>query len=486
MTKQADLEKLSNLFKRNNRWANFGPVLNGVNINGFRGINDLDINFESPIIAFSGINGSGKSTIIQLLSCAYRKPVTEVSKKRRYYIKDFFNMGLLDPSPFTTDAKVMYKYTTSKQDYEQTVTVTRATHEWSGYKRQPERITSYVGFTFYIPKVERRDFSVYHSQHITVEEGRLPSEEAMLWTKRILGNVYEQIDFATVRHANKEAEVGRLKRNGARYSENNMGFGEARILYFVDLLENSPDNSLFVFEEPETSLHPVAQYKFAEYLLNVVLRKKHQIFLSTHSENLLDGLPVESRKFLIREGTKIYIVNGISINQAKCFLSGYNFPALLIIVEDKVSRILTTEIIRCIEPNLIPQINIEIGGDKKELGNVVRILKSFGKNVIGFRDADIGENQKEKLYSLPGSQAPEREILNSNAVKEYLNKVYKFNVENYLSENPDLNHHEYFEKIAMKIAVFEEVLITESARIYSQDLSKEEKEIILQKINSNL
>ena len=46
-----------------------------------------------------------------------------------------------------------------------------------------------------------------------------------------------------------------------------MGFGEGRVLYIVDKLESAPQQSLFVLEEPETSLHENAQYELAKYLL---------------------------------------------------------------------------------------------------------------------------------------------------------------------------------------------------------------------------
>lgn len=74
-----------------------------------------------------------------------------------------------------------------------------------------------------------------------------------------------------------------------------MGFGEGRTLYLVDLLENSPEQSLFVIEEPETSLHEHAQHELAKYLLDVCFRRHHQVILSTHSDQILSALPSASR-----------------------------------------------------------------------------------------------------------------------------------------------------------------------------------------------
>ena len=56
-------KQLINKFAPQNRYANFGSALRSVRIDGFRGINDLEIPFEYPVVAISGLNGSGKSTV---------------------------------------------------------------------------------------------------------------------------------------------------------------------------------------------------------------------------------------------------------------------------------------------------------------------------------------------------------------------------------------------------------------------------------------
>ncbi|WP_148425047.1 AAA family ATPase [Komagataeibacter europaeus] len=55
-------KKLSEKYKIGNRYKNFGPVISSVTIHGFRGIS-AKINFDYPITALSGFNGSGKSTV---------------------------------------------------------------------------------------------------------------------------------------------------------------------------------------------------------------------------------------------------------------------------------------------------------------------------------------------------------------------------------------------------------------------------------------
>ena len=100
-------------------------------------------------------------------------------------------------------------------------------------------------------------------------ESRVLSEEAAANVSKILALPYEQLDFTEVSHYARTAELAMATRNGQRYSENHMGFGEGRVVYVVNTMESAPAQSLFVLEEPETSLHGDAQCRLARYLVEV-------------------------------------------------------------------------------------------------------------------------------------------------------------------------------------------------------------------------
>ena len=81
-----------------------------------------------------------------------------------------------------------------------------------------------------------------------------------------------------------------------RYSENHMGCGQGRLIRMIDAIENAPEQSLIVIEEPETALHQDAQHNLAIYFLEVCKRKRHQIIVTTHSPTIVDAMPMEARK----------------------------------------------------------------------------------------------------------------------------------------------------------------------------------------------
>lgn len=465
-------KKLQSKYAEKNRYANFGPCLRKVHIDGFRGINSLDLKLDFPITVVSGLNGAGKSTVGQLAICAYKKPSTSVEYKR-HYIKDFFPISPADPKPISDGAKVIYFYETDDHRKPQEVTVSRAKSAWSGYKRQPERHCYYVGFTVYIPKVERRDLSVYGGANLQFTERRDIDEDVIGKMARIIGHKYDDVTFQGIAHKGKESEVGIASRLGYSYSENNMGFGEGRILYTVDKLENSPEQSLFILEEPETSLHESAQHEFAKYLLDVCNRRHHQIILSTHSSVIINALPSESRKLILRDENGVDIINKISSNQVRSILSSGHVRQLDVCVEDIFAKVLLTEIIRIKKKELLKAVAIHDIGDKDAVREAVRVLNKTGKKAIAVRDADVGPAPGEALYSFPGELPPEKEVFQHPEVKGLLKQKYDLDVDWVLQRDEVTDHHKYAVCLASEAETEESVIRTVAIERYIKEIDGE-------------
>ncbi len=464
----ADIRKqLLAQFQGTHLYGNFGAIIKSMTINGFRGINNLEINFEYPITAIRCTNGSGKSTIGQLAVCSYKQPKTNKRYARRY-VKDFFPVSQLD-NPFASNASVKFQYATNTTQL-QDLTVSRQTSEWSGYKRQPERHSFYVGFAIYIPKVERKDISIYNSGSFTVGNKRIISNDIKAQVSNILNNKYDEVAFQEITHKNRNIELGLVQKYGYSYSENNMGFGEGRLMYMIDLFENEPNNSLFVLEEPETSLHEDAQYKFVKYLMDVCSRKKHQIIISTHSSIILEALPPEGRKFIIRDTSGVKVLDRVSANRAKSILTDGYSKALTICVEDDFALLKLREAIRRLRPGYLPNIQISIMGDFKAVANTVELLRSQGINAIGVRDADIGASIAKKLFKLPGTLPPEKEVYENPQVQKELNAKYSIDINTIFSGYSDIDHHKYGEIISDKAYCSQEAMNIDAINLYFEDV----------------
>jgi predicted ATPase len=473
----SDASKLQSKYSEKNRYSNFGPCLRKIHIHGFRGVSSLDFEIDFPITAVTGLNGAGKSTIGQLAICAYKKPSTSFDYKRQY-IKDFFPVSPADPKPISDEAKVIYCYETNDYKKQQEVTLSRKQSAWSDYKRQPERHCYYVGFTVYIPKVERRDLSVYGGSTLQFTEKRDIDNEVIKKMARIIGHKYDDVTFQGVSHKGKESEVGIASRLGYSYSENNMGFGEGRILYIVDKLETSPVQSLFILEEPETSLHESAQHEFAKYLLDVCNRRQHQIILSTHSSVIINALPPEARKLIIRDESGVDIRNKISSHQVRSILSDGHIRQLDICVEDIFAKLLLKEIIRIKKKELLKVVAIHDIGDKDAVREAVNVLKKTGKKAIAVRDADVGSAAQDSMYSFPGNKPPEKEVFNNANVKALLKDKYGLDFDWVLQKNNVTDHHKFAKYYANEVETEEAIIRIVAIERYISDIDSEFDELI--------
>jgi len=469
-------KELQKMFSSREKYSNFGPALSSVTIHGFRGIENLTIDIESPITAITGLNGTGKSTIAQLCICGYKKPKTESKKYSRQYIAKYFPASKADPNPFLDDASVNYSYLTNAHDTVQEVKVYRSNSQWEGYKRQPERHCRYIGFSFYIPKVERIDISIYGRDSVEISNENSLNDYAIQAISKILNHPYSLLTSATVKHKKIVTDIGFASKFGKKYSENNMGFGEGRLFYIVNSLETAPEQSLFILEEPETSLHEHAQYEFAKYLIDVVIRRKHQIVLTTHSKTIINALPRDSRKMLYYEGSNLRISNQTSTAEATGLLSLGRSADKIILVEDLKAKALLTEVIRKAKPTLLNGVRISFVGNDDVVSNLTKRFTSDGYNTVGVRDGDKGEDLRNKIYKLPGSLPPEKEVFCSDNVVSLISSHYNINLSDWVSLNEDKDFHEWPGLLAEEVRKSEDGLWEEMAKAYCDGVNFNELE----------
>ena len=464
--------KLQALFAPEHRYPNFGDVLVRLNVQGFRCHASTVVEIESPLTAFCGLNGTGKSTLLQLAAAAYRNATGD---PHRYYVRDFIVSGTLDPAPFSPDASVEYGYWQEDRSTRR-VTITRSDPEkrWRGYKRQPGRRVYFAGMGLYLPRVEIRDFAVRNASKISVVNTESVSDASKERVARILGCSYESMEANIVKHAGRTSEVVTVARAGNSYSEANMGCGEGRAQHITRVLETLPPKSLVLLEEPETSLHPSAQHEFGRYLIDICLEKRHQIIVTTHSEYLLTALPSASRIYIDRSPSGLRLIRGITTAQAISLMTEGHDKALNILVEDDVAEAVLLEILRRSDPAFLRTVRVCRGGDTKAIHSIMTAISSTGLPVAAVRDADKGDSPSENLFKLPGTLPPEREILNTTPVRDFLSSQYGLNLGDFLAGAQTTDHHEWFGRIAGSVSVSCDGLILDLTRVYVAHLSQNE------------
>lgn len=470
--------RLQAMFEETNRFGSFGNVLMQMHVRGFRCHSNTVIEIQSPITAFCGLNGTGKSTLLQLAAVCYRQ-----HEQWPYYVSDFLVVGALDPNPFSTEASVEYKYWQEKRNL-RTLTLSRSSKSsrWQGYRRRPERTVFFAGMGLYLPRIEKRDFIVREARKLSIENTTSIDQRINQCASRILARSYETMQTNTVKYYKKSGKVVSVKRSNTTYSEAHMGCGEGRAIHLVTALEGLPDQSLVLIEEPETSLHPSAQYEFGRYLVEVCIEKRHQVILSTHSEFILEALPSASRIYLNETSTGIEPIIGLTASQAKSLMAQGCVKALSILVEDECAASVLREIIRSIDPTFLRSVGIHPAGDCDTIAMTVRTLQTTGLPVTAVRDADRGPDPSNNIFALPGSHSPEREILNSQRVRQYFESTYAVVLQDLDANLSQVDHHKWFRHIAERINHNETALLNEAARVYVGGLSENDRSTLTEQL----
>ncbi|MFE2361074.1 ATP-dependent nuclease [Streptomyces virginiae] len=258
-------------------------------------------------------------------------------------------------------------------------------------------------------------------------------------------------------------------RSGRRYSENHMGTGEGRVLYMVNTMETAPPKSLVILEEPETSLHGDAQVRLAKYLVEVALRRGHQIIITTHSSAILGQLGRDSVVYLRRTPTgDVTATHGLSTYQIDSHLQreGRIPGGITVCVEDEFARHLATEIFRTVDPDLLTGCSFLTIGGGQEIPKAVKLLREAQVRAVGLSDGDMPHDGTGGVRTLPGTEPPEKEVFAHPAVKSHFADVpYSIDLDEVLAGVAD--HHDYAQTVAARLLLDEVAVISVACRTYA-------------------
>ncbi len=457
-------------FAAANRFANFGSVLERIQVSGFRVHNNTILEIRNPITAICGLNGTGKSTVLQVAAAAYKNPGGP-----HFYLKKFFVVSGLDPVPYADNAAVIYSYC-ERDGRTGQVTIARnagaARKGWTGYKRRRDRHVFYGGVGMFIPKVEKRDFLVYGAAKLVIDGHTDVPQLVKEWVSRIIGRSYDEIHSVQAHAGTRSGRVLRFNRSTVKYSEAHMGFGEGRVAYLVQHLETMPERSLALFEEPETSLHPSAQHQLGMYFMDVCIRRGHQIILTTHSEYLLRALPSTSRIYFHLADGGVRQVVGLTASHAASLMTEGHDRSLTVLVEDDCARAVLTEIIRRADPDWLRAINIHEGGDCHSIATTMKVLKDSGVAVAAVLDGDQAARPADGVFVLPGDLPPERTLFELAEVRDHINATYGLEWNDFYAGEglANVNHHEWVSRLASRLAMDNSSLTSELSRVAAGSL----------------
>jgi predicted ATPase len=393
-----EVKRLERSWQNETAWP---KRLDWVEIDNIRGWQGQRIKFPFPIVAISGENGSGKSTIIQSCAAVYQrqKSTGSIKQKGTKYASDFF------PSTFWDDIKnaaVRYGYTEGGATSDGSIR--KHTERWKGNSERPLRPVVFLDLSRIVPIGGRTGYAKIAKTSHTEASAQSFDEARLGRLSAILGHQYDQAKMALA-DIDSERPIPILSRSLSPYSGYHQGQGETTI---AELLQaDLPKYSLVLIDEIESSLHPRAQRRLIRDLAVVCRERELQIILTTHSPYVLEELPKEARLQIFEQNGTRQAMIGISPEFALSHMDDVHHPECEIYVEDEVAKTLLGEIISQKDRDLFSRLMITTFGSASvgyQLGQMVdgkRFPRPVGVVLDGDCEPAVG------CVLLPGVDAPE-------------------------------------------------------------------------------
>ncbi|WP_462267768.1 AAA family ATPase [Mucilaginibacter sp.] len=287
-------------------------MIKSIQLKGFKSFLDRDINF-SPLTVLTGLNSSGKSTVIQALLMLEKAAKNEKSVLLTGHgtAKELKNPNSADDIGLSVEIEDNFfaiEIPVEKTDMDYKITS-------EGFKGEfPEII--YVSADRFGPRV---GIEIYNDSNMIYKIG--PNGE----------NVLQCIKHYEYDHLNenlflKEAEsdqfifvlsawLNRISPNTKfnyelvevsdssytifnEHRSTNVGFGLSYILPVITalLVGTLTPRSIVIIENPEAHLHPKGQTEIAK-LIALCVKSGTQVLIETHSDHIFDGIRIAAKQF---------------------------------------------------------------------------------------------------------------------------------------------------------------------------------------------
>lgn len=404
---------------------------------------DTRITFEFPLTVFVGQNGSGKSSTLHALYGSPHKktpydywfstavdPIVEVSEGGDrhcffYVYKNWEGKELEvlklrifkrnNPDYWETSRPVisygMKKLSEGKRNkpIEKDVVYIDFRSELSAFDkyfyfktpRQTKTIKNKQDFlrkySFFLKKIiDETEPNIIRYKKKQNEPLKSLSNEELKQVSFILGKKYKSGKI--VRHKLFE-EWGYsvlFQTNDYSYSEAFAGSGEIAVVRLVLEVIGAPKYALVLLDEPEVSLHPGAQKRLKQFILEQIRINKLQVVISSHSPSLIEDLPSEAIKvFSHLPNGKFYVKNETTPAEAFYHLEQTNPAKKELIVEDELAKKIINSVLESIGQDTASlfEITFRPGGAsvlKKKYITVYSTETSWNKYIIFDGDQYLG------------------------------------------------------------------------------------------------
>ena len=315
-------------------------VLKKLIINTLRGVKNLEISFEGcPVTGIFGLNGSGKTTILQTVMCLYRDKNSENTKMSRFF-KYTTNANKWIGSSYSA---VMDYYQLSKrhiQITDRTIKYSKHGSEWTPRQAsKPDRNIIYISLSDSIPDIEKVSDSRVTFRPLV---GEALDNQISIAATQIMGVDYQNLKISKI----DKLDCFTVDRNNVMCHSLNLGAGEQKVFRILQRLYRAPQYSLLVIDEIDLTLHTAALRRLIHVMVLEAQKpdRQLQIVFTSHRQELMKNAKFNVR-YILNTQAKTFCLDNPSEN---CYeqLSGTPEKYLKVYVEDDIAEAIITKCIQ--------------------------------------------------------------------------------------------------------------------------------------------
>lgn len=443
----------------------FEPFIRHIRFPYFKNLNfGMKLDFMFPISAIVGPNGSNKSSVLRAVSCCPHfqnlgdhwfstdvDPIDDTGQRPRYIfgyidqhskqtvevlqsrIKKESDPDYWEPSrpivkdgmrrlpPLKPGQKIPGRTKTRWQGIKKEVVLLDFRSEISSFdklfyhgaisenlrnKPAKELIRSRSSHLKHVIIENLKSYKPYRGKKETVFLNEILPEKFVRNISTIIGRNYKTIRLLEHTLFENRSFTAILETDNLNYSEAFAGSGEFAIIMLVYKVLKAPHHSLIIIDEPEVSLHPGAQIKLMEFLLEQCNSKKHQIVIGTHSKHIIDELPAKAVLLLQQDQNTGRVTASQNVKPSEAFfhLGLISSNKIKVFVEDELAVALVKKAARLLGPAAFSQF--EVLAHPGGAGTVAtKLMPSL------FQSGDTSS-----IFLLDGDQMPSHALVNPDTI----------------------------------------------------------------------
>ncbi|AYW35898.1 AAA family ATPase [Capnocytophaga canimorsus] len=424
---------------------NFPNFLKSIEFESFRQIKDLSIEFRHPISVISGVNRTGKSTVLMAIACShfnFNKRNLQNGNLERHTWSDL--MRFTNGDIQTEDWTYYITYKIGRKSERKRGQRKISTKKWNGIgKKESQFKDRHVVFIDLDRGLPARNFSktiFYRSKN---SAGVQISQDKADIIKEYISYILEE-DFELNKLSSYQDKDIFKYHNTNTYSSYNAATGEEVLAKIIIDTVEAQNGSLILIDEIEVGLHPKVQRRLVDILYNIALKDKKQFIITSHSQTILSSLPNKSRIFLEKDYNNNYkCIQDISVNGALSKMDSLSYPLFDLYCEDDIAKKIIKKVLDYLKnekkiSNIFDLVNIIVSGSADKTYSFFQMhketypSKKIKTGYVCILDGDMRNNTN---YSQQDNE--ELYFLYSDKNLEY------FLVEMFLNNNPNtsLQYH---------------------------------------------